>query len=34
MPVAGIDVFVANLLFVYFLMSQNSGIEAAQANFT
>jgi hypothetical protein len=34
MLVAGIDVFVANLLFVYFLMSQHSGIEAAQANFT
>jgi hypothetical protein len=34
MHVAGIDIFVTNLLFMYFLMSQHSGIEAAQANFT
>jgi hypothetical protein len=27
--VAGVDVFVANFLFVYFLMSRDSGIEAA-----
>jgi hypothetical protein len=34
MLVAGVDVFVANFLFVYFSMSWYSGIEAAQANFT
>jgi hypothetical protein len=32
--VTGVDVFVANLLFIYFLMSLYSGVKVAHANFT